>query len=79
MATQTGLWGEAIEGRCQALHLSSQVTEAARLIGQALNLDLITFQEARTVNQMNSGRQFEGWLTALAADVALAGCEGAQP
>jgi hypothetical protein len=75
MATQTGFWGEAIEGRCQALHLDSQVTKAAKLIGQALDLGLISLQDAGAVHTMSNCQQLEGWLCALAADVALANGE----
>lgn len=75
MATQTGFWSGAIAERCTALHMGSQVAEAARLIGQALDLGLITLQDAKAVQSMSSRQQLEGWLTALAADVALAGGE----
>lgn len=75
MATQTGFWSEAIEWRCQALRVGEPVTEAARLIGQALDLGLLSLQDAGAVHTMSSGQQLEGWLCALAADVALAGGE----
>lgn len=74
MATQTGFWNEVIEGRCQALSADEPVIEAARLIGQALDLGLLTLPQTAEVKRM-SGQQLEGWLCALAADVALAGCE----
>lgn len=75
MATPTGFWGEAIEDRCQAMHLDSQATAAARLIGQALDLQLVTLQDVKVIKQMSSGQQLDGWLCALAADVALASGE----
>jgi len=75
MATQAGFWSEAIAERCTVLHMGNQVAEAARLIGQALDMGLITLQDAQAVQGMSSGQQLEGWLTALAADVALAGGE----
>jgi len=71
MGHNTRFWGEAIEGRCQALRAREPVTEAARLISQALDLNLITFKEAKVVNHMSSGQQLGGWLCALSADVAL--------
>lgn len=80
MATQTGVWSEAIAQRCEARQVGSQVAAAAALIGQALDLGLITLQDAAAVQQMSSGEQLDGWLCALAADVALAGGElGVQP
>ena len=75
MATQTGFWSEALAMRCSAEQVGSQVAEAAALIGQALDLGLITLQDAKVVHTMSSGQQLEGWLCALAADVALAGGE----
>ena len=75
MATQTGFWSEAIAGRCEALQVSGKAAEAARLIGQALDLGVLTLADAAAVKSMTSSRQLEGWLYALAADVALAAGE----
>ena len=75
MATQAGFWSGAIAGRCEALQVGSQVAEAAMLIGQALDLGVLTLQDTEAVQSMSSGQQLEGWLCALAADVALAGGE----
>jgi hypothetical protein len=75
MEHSAGIWSEALVGRCLGLHASSKVIEAARLIGQALDLGLITLQDAAAVNGMTNSEQLEGWLCALAADVALAGGE----
>ena len=75
MRQQTGFWGGAIAGRCEALQVGSQVAGAAALIGQALDLGLLSLEDVRAVQGMNSGQQLEGWLCALAADVALAGGE----
>lgn len=61
--------------RCEVLHIGGQVAEAAALIGQALDLGVLTLQEMRAIHTMSSGQQLEGWLCALAADVALAGGE----
>ena len=62
-------------GRCEALQVGSQVAEAAMLIGQALDLGVVTLQEVGAVHTMSSGQQLDGWLCALAADVALASGE----
>jgi hypothetical protein len=73
---QPNTWREALRWTCAVQAVDDpEVEAAADLIGEALDLGLITLDDAAAVKRMDSAAQLEAWLVALSADVALA--EGA--